>query len=77
MRGAPKDSQTFIDAKQFLGGSVTDMCGAIAAACGQLHASGYPNGATIDARGFTGTQVCFRQPYNDNHVECLRDRHKS
>jgi hypothetical protein len=56
--GAPKDSQTLIDAKLFIGGPVTDMCGAIAAACGQLHASGYPNGATIDARGFTGIQLC-------------------
>ena len=56
--GAPKDSQTLIDAKQFISGFVTDMCGAIAAACGQLHATGYPNGATIDARGFTGDQLC-------------------
>jgi hypothetical protein len=56
--GAPKDSQALIDAKQFISGTVTDMCGAIAAACGQLHATGYPNGATIDARGFTGDQLC-------------------
>jgi hypothetical protein len=47
-----------VDATQFLGGTVTDMCGAIAAACGKLGATGYPQGATIDARGFTGIKVC-------------------
>jgi hypothetical protein len=56
--GSPTDSQTLIDAKQFLSGTVTDMCGAIAAACGQLGATGYPLGGTIDARGFTGDKVC-------------------
>jgi hypothetical protein len=50
-------SQMSIDATQF-GGS--DMCAKIAAACAKLGASmpDYPKGATIDARGFTGTQVC-------------------
>jgi hypothetical protein len=44
-----------IDATQFAGG---DMCAKIAAACAALHSTGYPNGATIDARGFTGDKVC-------------------
>ena len=56
--GSPKDSQTLIDAKQFFGGTVTDMCGAVAAACATLGTTNYPLGATIDARGFTGNQVC-------------------
>jgi len=56
--GSPKDSQTSIDAKQFFGGTVTDMCGAVAAACATLGTTNYPLGATIDARGFTGNQVC-------------------
>jgi hypothetical protein len=56
--GAPPQasSQMFIDATQFISG--TDMCGAIAAACGQLGATGFPSGATIDARGFTGIKLC-------------------
>ena len=45
-----------IDATEFIAG--TDMCGAIAAACAQLGTTNYPLGATIDARGFTGNQVC-------------------
>ena len=49
-----------IDATQFISG--TDMCGAIAAACAALNTPTmnpvYPKGATIDARGFTGNQVC-------------------
>ncbi|MGC1434428.1 MAG: hypothetical protein WA847_00925 [Terriglobales bacterium] len=49
-----------IDATQFSIG--TDMCGAIANACAKLNSSTtmnpYPAGATIDARGFTGNQVC-------------------
>ena len=56
--GSPTDSQTLIDAKQFLISPVTDMCGAIKAACALLGSTGYPAGATIDARGFTGIQVC-------------------
>jgi hypothetical protein len=51
-----------IDAKLFLVPPVTDMCGAIAAACAALNTPVinpvYPKGATIDARGFTGIQVC-------------------
>ena len=51
-------SQMFIDATQF--GLVTDdMCLKIADACAKLGALGYPMGATIDARGFTGDQVCL------------------
>ena len=52
-------SKMLIDATQFIAG--TDMCGAIKAACGQLTnvvGAAYPAGATIDARGFTGNQVC-------------------
>jgi hypothetical protein len=49
-------SQMLIDATLF--GSGTDMCGAIKAACAQLGLSNYPKGATIDARGYTGNQVC-------------------
>ena len=49
-------SQMLIDATQFASG--TDMCGAIKAACGKLGTANYPNGGTIDARGFTGNQVC-------------------
>jgi hypothetical protein len=44
----PSSSQMLIDATQFAGG---DMCAKIAAACAALHSTGYPNGATIDARG--------------------------
>jgi hypothetical protein len=52
-----KSSQMFIDATQF--GLVTDdMCTKIADACGKLGTANYPLGATIDARGFTGNQVC-------------------
>src|SRR6202040_1156883 len=47
----------------FFGGAVTDMCVAIAAACAALNTPVinpvYPKGATIDARGFTGIQVCL------------------
>jgi hypothetical protein len=45
-----------IDATQFALG--TDMCGAIITACQKLGTMNYPLGATIDARGFTGDQVC-------------------
>ena len=51
----PSSSQMLIDATQFNG---LDMCAKIIAACGQLGATNYPLGATIDARGFTGNQVC-------------------
>lgn len=49
-------SQMLIDATLF--GSGIDMCGAIKAACVQLGLTNYPKGATIDARGYTGNQVC-------------------
>lgn len=56
---SPKDSQVSVDAKQFLNPpTVSDMCAAIASACSSLASSGYPVGATIDARGFTGNQCC-------------------
>ena len=50
-------SQMFVDATQFNGG---DMCAKIANACSKLNATSttYPAGAAIDARGFTGNQVC-------------------
>lgn len=50
-------SQMSIDATQFFV-SGSDMCAAIASACLKLAATGYPFGATIDARGFTGNKVC-------------------
>jgi len=51
-------SRMSIDATQFVSGA--DMCAKIALACAKLGASmpNYPNGATIDARGFTGDQLC-------------------
>jgi len=49
-------SQMSIDATQF---PAVDMCASIALACGQLGTAGYPLGGTIDARGFTGKQVCL------------------
>lgn len=51
-------SQMSIDATQFFVPNQVDMCGAIKAACAKLGTTGYPLGATIDARGFTGNQVC-------------------
>ncbi len=50
----------FIDATQF---QDIDMCASIADACGALTSAPvtgftYPAGAVIDARGFTGNQVC-------------------
>jgi hypothetical protein len=50
-------SQAVLDATMFTG---ADMCASIAAACAQLSATSttYPAGATIDARGFAGNQVC-------------------
>ena len=55
----PTSSLMSIDATQFITG--TDMCGAIATACSKLGTTipNYPLGATIDARGFTGIQVCL------------------
>jgi hypothetical protein len=49
-------SKMLIDATQF---PDTDMCASIADACAKVgSSSSYPNGATIDARGFTGDKVC-------------------
>jgi len=49
-------SQMLIDATQFTG--APDMCLQIKNACLKLGTGGYPSGATIDARGFTGDRVC-------------------
>ena len=49
-------SQMLIDATAF--SAAGDMCAAITAACAQVGTTGYPLGATIDARGFAGNQVC-------------------
>ena len=58
---SPAPSLMLIDATQF-GTATDDMCTKIADACGKLTASAppqpYPFGVTIDARGFTGDQVC-------------------
>jgi hypothetical protein len=48
-------SKMLIDATLF---PDTDMCASIADACAKLGKPNYPNGGTIDARGFTGDQVC-------------------
>ena len=54
-------SQMSIDATQF-GAVGDDMCKKISLACAALNTPTinpvYPKGATIDARGFTGNQVC-------------------
>jgi hypothetical protein len=55
---SPTNSQMLIDATQFFVPNQVDMCGAIALACARLGTTNYPLGATIDARGFTGNQVC-------------------
>lgn len=51
-------SQMSIDATQFT--TAADMCDSISQACAKLAnvTPKYPAGATIDARGFTGNQVC-------------------
>jgi hypothetical protein len=49
-------SQMLIDATAFSGAA--DMCASVIAACQKLGTTGYPQGATIDARGFTGDRVC-------------------
>ena len=61
--GTAVPGQMTIDAVQFLNPpTVPDMCAAIAVACSKLGTPAmspvYPLGATIDARGFTGIQVC-------------------
>ncbi len=69
---APSSSLMLIDATQFLVPPVTDMCGAIAAACGKLGSSAsYPLGATIDARGFTGNQVCSATTITKMLFKCV------
>jgi hypothetical protein len=69
--GAP--SQMLIDATQFEVAPVVDMCGAIAAACSKLNATSmiYPAGATIDARGFTGNQVCVSSSITTMLFQCV------
>ncbi len=66
----PAPSQMFIDATQFL---VTDMCDAITTACSKLNATSttYPAGATIDARGFTGNQVCSASTITKMLFKCV------
>jgi hypothetical protein len=51
--GGLTTSPMYLDATQF---PSTDMCASIAKACGST--SPIPGGTTIDARGFTGNQVC-------------------
>jgi hypothetical protein len=68
--------QMIIDAVQFLNPpTVPDMCGAIAAACSKLSATSttYPVGATIDARGFTGVQVCSASNATTMLFQCTPD----
>jgi len=59
-----------IDATPFL---VTDMCDAINTACSKLNATSttYPAGATIDARGFTGNQVCAASNITTMLFQCV------
>ena len=62
-------SQMLIDATQ-LGGA--DMCAKIGNACGKLGSSAsYPLGATIDARGFTGNQVCAASNITTMLFKCV------
>jgi len=59
-----------IDATQF--SSLGDMCAAIAGACLKLGSSAsYPLGATIDARGFTGNQVCAASNITTMLFKCV------
>jgi len=57
--GSPASSSIFLDAKQYQTTGV-DMCQAIIAACSNTLLNPAPT--TIDARGFTGDQVCARHP---------------
>jgi hypothetical protein len=61
-------SQMLIDATAF---PSTDMCGSIALACAQLGKTNYPLGANIDARGFTGTQVCKASSITTMLFQCV------
>jgi len=54
----PTPSKMSIDASQFFVQANSDFCGAVALACAELGQSGYPFGATIDARGMAGNQYC-------------------
>jgi hypothetical protein len=58
-----------IDATQFVNGS--DMCAKISLACAQLGTTNYPLGATIDARGFTGNQVCVASNITTMLFKCV------
>jgi hypothetical protein len=67
---ASASSQMLIDATAFTGAA--DMCDAIAQACGKLGSSAsYPLGATIDARGFTGNQVCAASNITTMLFKCV------
>ena len=64
-------SQMLIDATQF-GTGTDDMCAKIADACVALgSAANYPLGATIDARGFTGNQVCAASTITKMLFKCV------
>jgi len=65
-------SKMIIDATMF---PDTDMCASIADACAKLGATNYPAGATIDARGFTGTTSVLGV-HRDNDAEQLRHGHQ-
>jgi len=67
---SPTNSQMLIDATQF-GSSTDDMCAKIALACAQLGTTNYPLGATIDARGFTGNQVCLAGNITNMLFKCV------
>jgi hypothetical protein len=68
---APASSQMLIDATAFT--NAADMCDAIAQACAKLSATSttYPSGATIDARGFTGNQVCKSSNITTMLFQCV------
>jgi hypothetical protein len=49
----------------------TDMCASIVDACKKLGTAGYPLGATIDARGFTGNRVCLASNITTMLFQCV------
>ena len=49
----------------------SDMCASIALACEQFGTTIYPLGATIDARGFTGNQVCAASNITTMLFKCV------
>jgi hypothetical protein len=64
---ASKSSTAFLDAGFFTG---TDMCARIANACSST--SPIPNGTTIDARAFTGAQVCTQTNVTTMLKDCAK-----